>query len=51
MYVPFSSWGSPVGIGIFFIGLGIFFWGFLSGIAAVTRVKHFTESRKQGRDI
>lgn len=30
--VYFASWGSPVGIGLFFffsgIGAGVFFWGF-----------------------
>ena len=29
MMVPsLPSWGDPVGLAFFFIGLGIFFWGF-----------------------
>jgi hypothetical protein len=39
MDAPFYSWGSPVGIGIFFTGAGILAWGFLSGIAAVMKAK------------
>lgn len=50
MYITYASWGSPVGIGIFFAGLGIFFWGFFPGIAAIMRAKHFTESKKPGQD-
>jgi hypothetical protein len=33
-------WGSPVGIGLFFAGAGIFFWGLFNGLAAMTRAKN-----------
>ena len=32
-------WGSPLGLAFFFAGLGIWFWGFFNGIAALQRVK------------
>ncbi|MEJ2421205.1 MAG: hypothetical protein P8018_05675 [Acidobacteriota bacterium] len=25
--IVFLSWGSPVGLGIFLAGVGVFFWG------------------------
>ena len=33
------SWGSPVGIAAFFIGSGVFFYGFFTGLAAFQRAK------------
>ena len=45
MFMIFS-WGSPVGVGIFFVGLGIFFWGLFWGLAALTKAKNTTESKK-----
>jgi len=31
------SWGSPGGIALFFIGMGIFFWGFSHFIKSVKK--------------
>lgn len=44
MDIIYASWGSPVGIGLFFAGMGVFFWGFFRGIAAIMRAKHAIES-------
>jgi hypothetical protein len=33
-------WGSPVGLGLFFAGAGVFFWGLFSGLAAMARAKN-----------
>lgn len=38
-HLSWFSWGSPVGLGVFFIGLGVFFWGFLSGVATSNKAK------------
>ncbi len=46
MDISYASWGSPIGIGIFFVGLGIFFWGFFSGLAALARAKNGIESKR-----
>jgi hypothetical protein len=40
MDAAFYSWGSPVGIGLFFAGAGVFFWGFFSGLAAMIKAKN-----------
>lgn len=39
MYVPWFSWGSPVGVGIFVAGMGVFFWGLLAGVALLNKSK------------
>ncbi len=31
------SWGSPLGIGAFFAGCGVFFYGFFMGLAAFNK--------------
>lgn len=46
MHVSFTSWGSPVGLAIFFIGLGIFAWAFFAGLATLVRAKNTTETKK-----
>ena len=28
MFPVLPSWGDPVGLATFFVGIGIFFWGF-----------------------
>ncbi len=36
-WVTVLSWGAPVGLALFFVGLGMFFWGFsrfVSSLAA-----------------
>lgn len=33
------DWGSPIALGVFLAGMGVFFWGLFSGIAALNRVK------------
>jgi hypothetical protein len=38
------NWGSPVGLGLFLAGLGLFFWCLFSGIAALHRAKDAAES-------
>lgn len=44
MYIiGWFSWGSPVGIGVFLVGLGVFFWGLLSGVAKLNKVKKLPE--------
>jgi len=33
------GWGSPIGMGAFFAGLGVLFWGFYGGWAQIMRAK------------
>lgn len=47
MYVSFSSWGSPIGIGIFIFSLGFFFWGMFTGYAALAKAKADEADRKE----
>lgn len=46
MNVSFSSWGSPIGIGIFIFSLGFFFWGMFTGYAALANAKAAELARK-----
>ena len=39
MDISWFSWGSPVGIGLFLAGVGIFFWGLLAGVALLNKHK------------
>lgn len=32
-------WGSPVGLGFFFAGAGVCFWGLFTGLAAMKRAE------------
>lgn len=41
--IDWFNWGSPVGIGIFLVGLGAFFWGLLSGVARLDKAKKSSE--------
>ncbi|MFH5803933.1 hypothetical protein [Alienimonas sp. DA493] len=45
MDLSLLHWGSPVGLGIFLAGLGVFHWGFFAGIAALHRSKVASEPR------
>lgn len=49
MDIPFASWASPVGNGIFLASLGIFFWGFFSGLAALNKTKDAKDSTEAKR--
>ena len=46
-------WGSPIGVGVFFAGLGIYFWGFFNGLAAMAKAKakakHIADSEDSRR--
>jgi hypothetical protein len=33
------NWGSPIGLGIFILCLGLGAWGFFNGVAALSRAK------------
>jgi len=41
-------WGSPVGLGIFFVGVGIFFLCFFHGLAALKRAEDASRSQSKG---
>jgi hypothetical protein len=45
--MDFSSigWGSPVGIAVFFAGVGVFFWGLFSGLASLIKAKNYSETK------
>ncbi len=49
MDIALIHWGSPIGIGVFFVGLGIFFWGFFNGLAAMAKAKHIADSEDSRR--
>ena len=34
-WVTVLSWGSPAGLALFFLGFGLFFWGFSRFVSAV----------------
>lgn len=38
------SWGSPLGLALFFIGIGIFFWGFSHFLRSVIKKDKEEES-------
>ena len=42
-------WGSPIGVGVFFAGLRIYFWGFFWGLAKMTKAKHIADSEASRR--
>ena len=48
--MDFSSlhWGSPLGLGLFFAGMGLGMWGFFNGIAAMIRAKAEEQRNERG---
>ena len=49
MDIAHISWGSPIGVGVLFAGMGIFFWGFFNGLAAMAKAKHIADSEASRR--
>jgi hypothetical protein len=47
MFVPWFSWGSPVGLAFFLAGTGVFFWGLFSGLAKLNAAKQAPHADKR----
>jgi len=45
------SWASPVGVGAFFAGCGVFFWGLFHGVEALARSKQYKEPNGSERRV
>lgn len=43
-------WGSPAGLGLFFAGAGILFWGLFNGLAAMKRADDAARAKPRKHD-